>query len=48
VGWGDHVPVIAAETEGADCLATSIDQGEVTMPKPYTLHPTPYTLDPKP
>ena len=33
VGWGDDVPVIAAETIGADSLATSIDAGElVTLP----------------
>lgn len=33
VGWGDDVPVIAAETIGADSLATSVDRGEVaTLP----------------
>jgi L-serine/L-threonine ammonia-lyase len=33
VGWGDDVPVIAAETIGADSLASSVDAGEVvTLP----------------
>ena len=33
VGWGGVVPVLAAETQGADCLAASLDAGEVvTLP----------------
>ena len=33
VGWGRDVPVVAAETVGADSLATSLDEGRVaTLP----------------
>lgn len=33
-GWGDEVAVLALETEGADCLARSLQAGsQVTMPE---------------